>query len=86
MKPYRVPYNQIEILEKMIQELNDNDIIEDSESEYASPVILIRKKDGNFCMCVDFRKLNSITDRQHFPTPNIEEQLQSLHSTKLFSV
>lgn len=83
-KPYRVPYHQLNELKTIIDELKETEIIEDSTSEYASPAILVRKKDGSLRMCIDYRKLNRITRRECFPTPNIEEQLNSMVGGNIF--
>lgn len=83
-KPYRVPYCQMETLRKIINDLLENDVIEPSTSEYCSPVVLVAKKDGGVRMCVDYRKINSITKREHFPVGNIEEKLNSLAEKKYF--
>ena len=60
-------------------------IIRHSTSEYASPVLLVPKKNGEHRLCVDFRKLNSITRKENFPVPNIEETLNSLANKKYFT-
>lgn len=83
-KPYRVPYHHEQEMKKIIQELADNNIIEISESEFASPAILVKKKDESFRMCVDYRKLNEITKRECFPMPNIEEQLNAMAGAENF--
>ena len=84
-KPYRLPYGQISILDNIIQELLSNNIIEESKSEYASPIILIKKKEGDYRMCVDYRHINRITKRETFPTPNIEEQINSFTGSSIFN-
>ena len=55
------------------------------KSTYASPVVLVRKKDGTLRMCVDYRKLNVHTVWDSFPLPRIEESLQALRGAKYFS-
>ena len=65
-KPYRLPYGQVEILDGIIKELLQNDIIEESKSEYASPILLVKKKEGNYRMCADYRFINNITKRENF--------------------
>lgn len=84
-KPYRIPYAQKPVIEKIIKDLIQYDIIQPSTSEYASPVLLVKKKNGDFRMCVDYRRLNAITKRETFPVPNIEETLNSLAGKHLFS-
>ncbi|KRH92478.1 putative LTR retrotransposon, partial [Pseudoloma neurophilia] len=60
-------------------------IIRHSNSKYASPVILVRKKDGGWRLCVDYRKLNALTVFKPHPIPNIEEIVDQLGSARIFS-
>ena len=60
-------------------------IIRPSKSPYASQVVIVRKKTGEICLCVDFRKLNAISIRDSFPLPRIEEALQAVQATIWFS-
>jgi len=53
-------------------------IVKQSESEYTSPVILVKKRDGTPRLCVDYRKINKVIERDHFPLPLIEDQLDRL--------
>ena len=50
-------------------------MIRESSSPYASPIVLVKKKDGSLCMCVDYRQLNQKTCKDAFPLPCIEESL-----------
>ena len=69
---YRQPPHLQKEIDRQVQELLDNDIIEESNSEYHSPVVLVKKKDGKFRFCVDYRKLNKITKPLSFPLPRLE--------------
>ena len=60
-------------------------IIRPSQSPYASQVVIVRKKTGEIRLCMDYRKLNSITVRDAFPLPRIDEALQAVHSSNWFS-
>ena len=59
-------------------------IIRESSSPYASPIVLVRKKDGKLRICVDYRSLNAKTHKDAYPLPRIEEALQTLKGAKYF--
>jgi len=58
--PYRIPEPKRDVVNAMIDELLQHDIISKSTSEYASPVVLIKKKNGGDRLCVDYRRLNKL--------------------------
>ncbi|GFT24489.1 retrovirus-related Pol polyprotein from transposon 17.6 [Trichonephila clavipes] len=60
-------------------------IIKESVSDYCSPIVLCKKKDGNLRLCIDSRKINSKTEKDRYPLPLIEEVLDQLQSGNFFS-
>ena len=70
---------------RQLQEMQDNGIIEPSKSPWASPVVLVRKRDGSHRFCVDYRGLNSVTIPDNFPLPRIDDLLDQLGESKYFS-
>ena len=60
-------------------------IIRPSQSPYASQVVIVQKKSGEICLCMDYQKLNSIMVRDAFPLPRIDKGLQAVHSSNWFS-
>nr|XP_041631131.1 uncharacterized protein K02A2.6-like [Drosophila kikkawai] len=83
--PYRVSEPMKEVVGKMVDELLKLDIITPSTSEYASPVVLIKKPNGSDRLCIDYRRLNKLIKKENFPVPNIEERLQEAKRFKYFS-
>ena len=84
-KPYRVSYAERDKVRDIIDELKQHGIVRDSNSQYASPILLVKKKTGETRLCVDYRALNAITKKQRFPLPVIEDQVNSLQGAKIFS-
>ncbi|KAJ4807897.1 polyprotein [Rhynchospora pubera] len=85
LRPYRHSYFQKLELEKIIAELLKNGFIQPSTFPFASPVILVKKKDNTWRLCVDYRKLNSCTVKNRYPIPIIEDLLDELHGSKVYS-
>ncbi len=61
------------------------DIISISSSPWASPIVIVRKKDGTFWFCVDYQKLNYVTGKDAYPLPQINGTLDTLHGSNLFT-
>lgn len=73
------------IMEDQLKEMIATGTVEPSHSGWASPVVLPPKKDGGHRFCVDYRKVNSVTETDAYPLPNINEILESLSGSSLFS-
>ncbi|XP_074355720.1 uncharacterized protein LOC141695370 [Apium graveolens] len=85
IRPYRYSTVQKDVIEELIQEMLKQGVIQPSNSLFAAPVVLVKKKDGSWRMCIDYRSLNKATVKDKFPIPIIEELLDELDGTKYFS-
>jgi len=74
----RVPPQQWPEVRAYIQKSLDRSIIRESSSPYASPIVLVRKKDGSLRICVDYRRLNAKTHKDAYPLPRIDVALDVL--------
>ncbi|GFU24767.1 transposon Tf2-9 polyprotein [Trichonephila clavipes] len=83
--PRRLPFTERDIVDKQIDEWTQNGVIEPCSSAYASQVIVVHKKDGSPRVCIDFRKLNRVLVKDHYPLPLIEDILDKLQDTRVFS-
>ena len=89
-KPVKQPARRIPVqyraeVEGMINDMLANKVIRPSNSPWASPVVLVKKKDGSLRLCVDYRKLNQVTRKDSFPLPRIDETIESLDKSIWFS-
>jgi hypothetical protein len=84
-KPYAIPYNVRESLKEDIQAMLQMGVIRESKSPYASPVVVVRKKDGTNRVCVDYRKLNRLTVFDPAPGNTAEEIFQKIAKKKNFT-
>ncbi|GJS46029.1 reverse transcriptase [Tanacetum coccineum] len=84
IKPYRHPPNQKDAVELMVKELLDSGVIRNSQSPFSSPIVMVKKKDGSWRMCIDYRQLNKHTVKDKFPILVIEELIDELSGAKVF--
>jgi transposase InsO family protein len=85
VRPYRYSDKKKLLIEEQVEQMLADGIIEPATSEYASPVVIVRKKDGRPRFCVDYRRLNEITKDEAAPLPIIHETLRDLGQAKVFT-
>ncbi|GJU56063.1 reverse transcriptase [Tanacetum coccineum] len=85
IKPYRHPPTQKDVIEAMVVELLESGVIKKSNSPFSSPIVMVKKKDNSWRMCVDYRQLNKQTIKDKFPIPIIEELIDELYGSQWFT-
>ena len=81
----RMPFAVRQEVATQLKKMQKNGVIQPSKSPWASPVVLVRKRDGSHRFCVDYRGLNAVTKADTFPLPRIEDLLDQLGNSKYFS-
>ena len=80
----RLPIHRRAIADAEVDKMLEQGVIEPSSSPWASPIVLVTKKDGSTRCCVDYRKLNQVTQKVAYPLPRIDESLDTLSGAKWF--
>ena len=85
LKPHRNAISHKDTISMLIQDMLDQKMIRPSKSPWAAPVVLVKKKDGSIRFCIDYRQLNSVTKKDSFPLPRIDETIDALFGACIFS-
>lgn len=81
----RMPFAVRQEVSKQLKEMQQSGMIQPSRSPWASPVVMVRKKDGSHWFCVDYRLLNAVTKPDLYPLPRIDDLLDQLGQSRYFS-
>jgi len=85
MAPYCMALAELVELKKQIEELMAKQFIRPCTSPWGAPVLLVKKKDGSSRLCVDYRQLNKMTIKNKYPLPRIDDLMDQLHGSSVFS-
>ncbi|KAJ0466689.1 putative nucleotidyltransferase, Ribonuclease H [Helianthus annuus] len=83
--PYRLAPSELEELSTQLQELLEKGFIHPSSSPWGAPVLFVKKKDGTFRMCIDYRELNKVTVKNRYPLPRIDDLFDQLQGSSFYS-
>ena len=84
-KAYRIPLNKREVVEEMIEDMLHDEIIRPSNSPYSSPILLVPKRDHELRLCVDYRKLNAVTESDAYALPLIQDIFDLVGGNAIYS-
>ncbi|GJX48183.1 putative reverse transcriptase domain-containing protein, partial [Tanacetum coccineum] len=83
--PYRLAPSEMKELSEQLKELSDKGFIRPSSSPWGAPVLFVKKKDGSFRMCIDYRELNKLTIKNRYPLPRIDYLFDQLQGSSVYS-
>ncbi|GJX32393.1 putative reverse transcriptase domain-containing protein [Tanacetum coccineum] len=83
--PYRLAPSKMKELSEQLQELSDKGFIRPSSSPWGALVLFVKKKDGSFRMCIDYRELNKLTVKNRYPLPRIDDLFDQLQGSSIYS-
>ncbi|GKA31089.1 putative reverse transcriptase domain-containing protein [Tanacetum coccineum] len=83
--PYRLAPSEMQEFSGQLQELQDKGFIRSSHSPWGAPVLFVKKNDGSFCMCIDYRELNKLTVKNRYTLPRIDDLFDQLQGSCYFS-
>ncbi|GKE68621.1 putative reverse transcriptase domain-containing protein, partial [Tanacetum coccineum] len=83
--PYRLAPTEMKELAGQLKELSDKGFIRPSSSPWGAPILFVKKKDGSFRMCIDYRELNKLTVKNRYPLPRIDDLFDQLQGSIIYS-
>nr|GEX21262.1 hypothetical protein [Tanacetum cinerariifolium] len=83
--PYRLAPSEMKELSKQLQDLSDKGFIRPSSSPWGAPVSFVKKKDGSFSMCIDYREINKLTVKNRYPLPRVDNLFDQLQGSSVYS-
>nr|GEV45271.1 putative reverse transcriptase domain-containing protein [Tanacetum cinerariifolium] len=83
--PYRLAPSELEELSRQLKELQDKGFIRPSSSPWEAQLLFVKKKDGTFRMCIDYKELNKLTVKNRYPLPMIDDLFDQLQGSQFFS-
>nr|GEY26367.1 putative reverse transcriptase domain-containing protein [Tanacetum cinerariifolium] len=83
--PYRLAPSELKELSKQLQELSDKGFIRPSSSPWGARVLFVKKKDGSFRVCINYRELNKLTVKNRYPLPQIDDLFDQIQGSSVYS-
>ncbi|GKE32404.1 putative reverse transcriptase domain-containing protein, partial [Tanacetum coccineum] len=83
--PYRLTLSELQELSTQLQEFSDKGFIRPSSSPWGAPVLFVKKKDGSFQMCIDYRELSKLIVKNRYPLPRIDDLFDQLQGSSVYS-
>nr|GEZ72561.1 retrotransposon protein, putative, Ty3-gypsy subclass [Tanacetum cinerariifolium] len=83
--PYRLAQSEMKELAEQLKELSNKGFIRPSSSPWGAPILFVKRKDGSFCMCIDYQELNKLTVKNRYPLPRIDDLFDQLQGSSVYS-